>query len=190
MKWLCLVFAAAVTSGCASYHSHYAMFPAENSAGEPRQIRLSWQSADYPDWWFASDKATAIRVETQCSGRVWRLRDGADPQAGECGTGIRACGEAGRDLHAPSGNLATDGVRCMVAEPSDLEARVAEIGGSLDLLVSCAPVSTTVQAGDEKRNLDYLRASPVPYTVYIRKAPRGSLRAKMPEFDDSVCDTK
>lgn len=181
---------AALASGCASYHSHYGMFPAENSAGETRQIRLSWQSADYPGWWFVNDEATAIRVETQCSERVWRLRDSSDPEAGECGAGIRACGESGQDLHVPSGEFAAGGVRCMMVKPSDPKAGIAEISGSLDLLVSCVPVTTTVSAGDEERNLDYLRASPVPYTVYIRKAPRGSLRAKMPEFDDSVCDAK
>jgi len=60
----------------------------------------------------------------------------------------------------------------------------------LDLLVSCVPATTTVQAGDEERNVDYLRASPVPYTVFVRKAPRGSLRAKMPEFDESACDAQ
>ncbi|WP_322003170.1 hypothetical protein [Marinobacter alexandrii] len=190
MKRLCLMLVASVTSGCASYYSHYAMFPAQNSAGEPRQIRLSWQSADYPDWWFASDKATAIRVETQCSERIWRLRDIADPQAGECGAGIRACGQAGQDLHAPSGELATAGVRCMIAEPDDPKASVAAVSGSLDLLVSCVPATTTVRAGDEERNVDYLRASPVPYTVFVRKAPRGSLRAKMPEFDESACDAQ
>lgn len=36
-------------SGCASYYTHYAMFPAENSAGESRQVRVHWDSADYPD---------------------------------------------------------------------------------------------------------------------------------------------
>ncbi|PTB95020.1 hypothetical protein C9974_02040 [Marinobacter sp. B9-2] len=109
------------TSGCASYYSHFAMFPAENSSGQPRQVRLTWQSAEYPDWWFAGDKATSVKLE---------------------------------------------------------------------LLVSCTPAVVTEGQGDDVVNLDYLRASSVPYTVYVRKAPRGSMRARLPEFDESVCDAE
>ena len=95
----------AMLSGCASYYTHYAMFPAENSAGETRQVRVNWQSAEYPGWWFAGDKATPVKLETQCSDRVWRLRD--DEEASACGEGIRACGEAGRDLVAQTGQPAS-----------------------------------------------------------------------------------
>jgi len=190
MARLGLLLLAAISSGCASYHTHYAMFPAENSAGESRQIRVSWQSADYPDWWFVDDKATALRVETQCSDRVWKLRDENDPKAESCGDGIRACGEPGLDIEAANRTPVTDGVRCMVAEPSRPDARIAGIDGSLKLLVACSPSVTSIGEGDETRNLDYLRASPVPYAVYVRKAPRGSLLAKMPEFDQSVCDAQ
>lgn len=188
MKRICLLFLPLIVSGCASYYSHHAMFPAENSAGETRQIRLSWQTADYPDWWFVNDQATPMLVETQCSERVWKLRDGADPKAGDCGEGIRACGEAGRDIQAPGGTLISGDVRCMAVDPSNPTARIADVGTKLEFLVSCRPASRETGQGDQKRNLDYLRASSVPYIVYVRKAPRGSLRAKEPEFDDSVCD--
>ncbi|MCM0612299.1 hypothetical protein KFJ24_07400 [Marinobacter sediminum] len=177
-------------SGCASYYSHYAMFPAENSAGEPRQVRLSWNTADYPGWWFADDMATPIRLETQCSERVWRLHDSSDDEAGACGDGIRACGEPGLDFRPPKATVLTDKERCMAVNPSEKGARIAGLGGKLELLVSCKPVSTFAAEGDEKRNIDYIRASSVPYTVYVRKAPRGSLRAKMPEFDESACDAE
>lgn len=176
------------TSGCASYYSHFAMFPAENSSGEPRHVRLSWQSAEYPGWWIAGDKATSVKVETQCSDRVWRLRDGAD--AGDCGTGIRACGEPGKDRLADTGQPATGSNRCMSINPADQDARVASLGGQLELLVSCTPAVVTEGQGDDTRNLDYLRASSVPYTVYVRKAPRGSMRSRLPEFDESVCDAE
>jgi len=175
-------------SGCASYYSHYAMFPAENSSGQPRQVRMSWQSAEYPGWWFAADKATAVKLETQCSDRVWRLGDGND--AGDCGTGIRACGEPGKDLVSETDQPATDSTRCMAINPADPQTRTAEIGGKLELLVSCTPAVVTEGQGDDSVNLDYLRASSVPYTVYVRKAPRGSLRARLPEFDESVCDAE
>ncbi|WP_296934721.1 hypothetical protein [uncultured Marinobacter sp.] len=177
-----------LTSGCASYYSHFAMFPAENSSGEPRHARISWQSAEYPGWWFAADKATSVKLETQCSDRVWRLRDGDD--AGGCGTGIRACGESGKDLVAGTGQPANSSTRCMAINPSDPRARIAELDGKLELLVSCTPAVVEKVQGDDAVNLDYLRASSVPYTVYVRKAPRGSMRARLPEFDESVCDAE
>lgn len=184
----CLVLLS--VSGCASYYSHFAMFPAANSSGEPRQIRLSWQTAEYPDWWFLGNRATSVKLETQCSDRVWRLRDGDDDQAGQCATGIRACGEKGQDLVAATGQPATPGFRCMAINPQDPAARIAGVGGKLELLVSCEPSVVAEGQGDDARNLDYLRASAVPYTVYVRKAPRGSLIAKPPRFDDSVCDAE
>lgn len=174
------------SSGCASYYSHYAMFPAENSSGEPRQVRLSWQSASYPDWWFASDKATSVKLQTQCSDRVWRLRDGDD--AGDCGEGIRACGKPGKDLVAQTGLPATGSTRCISINPGDSRARIAEVSGKLELLVSCTPAVVADAQGEGAVSHDYLRASSVPYTVYVRKAPRGSMRARLPGFDESVCD--
>ena len=175
-------------SGCASYYSHFAMFPAENSSGESRQVRLSWQSAEYPDWWFAGDRATSLKLETQCSDRVWRLRDGND--GGDCGSGIRACGEPDKDLFTETGVPVTGSTRCMSINPEDLNARITDIGDKLELLVSCTPAVVKTGQGEKSVNLDYLRASSVPYTVYVRKAPRGSMRARLPEFDESVCDAE
>lgn len=187
-RGICLVFPM-LLQGCASYYSHYAMFPAEVSAGETRQIRLSWQTADYPDWWFVDDKATPIKLEAQCSERVWRLRDDADPDAEPCGSGIRACGEPGLDVYAPTGEpVKTDGVTCMVVEPGNDRKTIAGLKDEINLLVSCSPVLVSLPDGDDEQNIDYLRASPVPYNVFVRTAPRGSFRARLPEFDDSVCD--
>jgi uncharacterized protein YceK len=177
-------------SGCASYYSHYAMFPAQNSAGEARQVRLSWDTAEYPDWWLASDKATPMLLETQCSSRVWRLRDSSHDNAGSCGEGIRACGQQGSDMAPRHGEPVTDATPCLSVNPGDKSARIAELGNKLELQVSCQPVSVSEGKGDKKRNMDYIRASSVPYTVYVRKAPRGSLLAKMPKFDKSVCDAE
>ncbi|SOB75787.1 hypothetical protein SAMN04488490_1426 [Marinobacter sp. LV10R510-11A] len=175
-------------SGCATYYSHYAMFPAENSQGEPRTVRLSWHSAEYPSWWFVSDRATPLTLETQCSERAWRLYDGSHAEAGACGQGIRACGESASDRlvqEQPSVN-ASDA--CMLVNPSDSEARIADISGRLELLVACEPVSAVKGEGKDAVNVDYIRASTVPYTVYTRKTPRGSLSARPPKFDRSVCN--
>lgn len=181
---LLVIAPSLLLGGCASYYTHYAMFPAENSSGEPRQVRVSWQTADYPDWWFVSDKSTTIKLETQCSDRVWRIADDSHDSAGRCADGIRACGESKLDLQAVSGVAAGSGFACMSVSGPE---RIAGIGSMFSLLVSCRPAAAEVTDGEEKVNLDYLRPSAVAYSIYARKVPRGSLNARLPEFDESVC---
>jgi hypothetical protein len=41
--------------------------------------------------------------------------------------------------------------------------------------------------GGEEVNVDYIRPSSVAYTVYARKVPRGSLNARLPDFDETQC---
>jgi hypothetical protein len=178
-----------VLNGCASYYTHYAVFPAENSAGEGRQVKLTWQTAEYPAWWVTGNQSTPITIETQCSAREWRLVDDSHEAAADqsCDEGIRACGREGLDRVARTGGPAA-GKRCMTINPDDQKARIADIGSSLNLLVSCAPLRTVRGSGDNAENIDYIRASTVPYTIYSRKSPRGSLNARPPELDDSVCD--
>lgn len=175
-------------SGCATYYSHYAMFPAENSQGEPRTIRLSWHSAEYPSWWFLSDRATPLTLETQCSERAWRLYDDSHAEAEGCSKGIRACGERGIDRRVAQKQSASVSNACMVVNPSNPEAHIADISGRLELLVACEPISAVEGEGKEAVNVDYIRASTVPYTVYTRKTPRGSLNARPPKFDRAVCN--
>ena len=172
--------------GCASYYTHYAMFPGENSSGDPRQIRVSWQSADYPGWSFIRDKSTSMKVETQCSDRVWRLYDDSHEQTGGCGAGIRACGEQRLDESVFESGPVNEVACLQVVGPESVE-RIADIGGKFLLSVACRPRASEVSRGDEVVNMDYLRASTVAYTVYSRKVPRGSLNARLPEFDESVC---
>lgn len=177
----------AVLPGCASYYSHFAMFPAETSQGESRQVRVSWESAEYPDWWILDDRSTALKVETQCSARIWRLRDDSHDDAGRCGNGIRACAEAGVDRVVVR-REDLDPSTCIVVNPGQGNARIADIEDRLELLVACEPVAPESEREGETENMDYLRASPVPYTVYTRKIPRGSLSASLPAFDESACE--
>lgn len=183
------VLMTGLLSGCASYYSHYALFPASNSAGDPRQVRLSWQTAEYPDWWIGSDDATDIKLETQCSKRVWQLTD-ATGGATPCGEGIVGCGVPGRDLAAGSGRPVDSNTVCLNVESGDGSSRIAELGQQFSLTVSCLPVQTTRTIDGESQNVDYLRASVVPYIVHARKVPRGSLAQRAPELDDSVCKEK
>ena len=179
-------------SGCASYYTHYAVFPAQNSAGEDRQIKLTWQTADYPDWWYAADESTPITLETQCSSRTWRILDSTHAEASGqvCAPGIRGCGSAGDDEFVTDGSGDFGDRACVRINPSDSDALITDISSSLELLVICRPKRTTRESGGEQQNIDYLRASPVPYTVYSRKGTRGRLGSKPPELDDSVCEVK
>lgn len=187
---LLVALSAPVLAGCASYYTHYAMFPAENSAGEVRDVRVSWQSAEYPGWWLMSDKATTIKVETECSQRVWRLGDDSHGAAEGCGDGVRACGDPRRDLLAGSGQPADPQQVCMSISQPDQVQRVADIGGTFAIRVSCTPARTRIEQDGEEVDVDYLRASTVPYTVHARKVPRGSLSARLPEFDESRCEAE
>jgi hypothetical protein len=177
-------------TGCASYYTHYAVFPAENSEGEQRQIKLTWQTADYPGWWYVDDKSTPITFETQCSSRKWRLVDRTHSRESEqsCSPGIRACGSSNVDRFVTEGSSNFDERACIRINPNDPDALVTDISSSLELLVNCSPLQTTRQSGDEVENLDYLRASPVPYTVFSRKGTRGRLDSKPPELDDAICN--
>ncbi len=183
--FLCLPFGL---TGCASYYTHYGLFPAENSGGEVRQVLLSWQTADYPDWWVVADKSTPIILTTQCSSRIWRLADDSHAGAGECAGGIRACGLSDQDIVADSGEPASEQTACMVIDPGNEQARVVDIGTSLELRVSCRPVATHRGEGDDLDGTDYLRPSSVPYRVHLRTAPRAALDAGPPVIDDSICD--
>lgn len=178
----------ALLSGCASYQTHYGVFSAANSAGDERQFRVTWATADYPDWWLASDRATPITLETQCSDRTWELMDASQrtPHADACGEGIIACGDPEQDLVAASGESAEANVQCMAISNAD---RVLELDRELQLVVACKPTETEVTVDGETVNHDYLRASVVPYSIRVRNAPRDSLSARPPELDTSICKT-
>ncbi|MBW3196103.1 hypothetical protein [Marinobacter nauticus] len=177
----------AMLSGCASYYTHYAMFPAENSAGETRQVRVNWQSAEYPEWWPGRNQATTMKLETQCSDRVWRIADSSHDSAGDCGDGIRACGDPSLDVLAATGSPATGRSSCLTVKTPQGGGRVADVGSRFELLVSCQPARATLMKDGEEVNVDYIRPSAVAYTVYARKVPRGSLNARLPDFDETQC---
>lgn len=183
LRLMLVALVGALVSGCASYYTHYAMFPAETSSGKTRDVRISWDSAEYPGWWITHNRTTTMTLETQCSERVWRLADDSHEQAGNCGKGIRAC--ADRALDQP---VVTDVPgRCLSVRVPGGGDRIAAVGSQFELQVSCQPIQPTLARGDETVNVDYLRPSSVPYQVYARKVPRGSLSASLPEFNAREC---
>lgn len=185
LRLLPLALMVASASGCASYYTHYAMFPAETSAGETRDVRISWDSAEYPGWWITDNQTTTMKVETQCSERVWRLADDSHDQAGDCGQGIRACADP--KLDQPVAMASGTPAQCLSVDVPGKPDRIANIGSQFQLRVSCQPSQSTQVRGDETVNVDYLRPSAVPYTVYARKVPRGSLSARLPAFNSIEC---
>ena len=174
-------------SGCASYQTHFGVFDGTNSSGERRQVRVSWESAEYPGWWPRSDRASPVRIETQCSSRVWLLYDDSHSEAGACGSGVRACADPQLD-RSRAGGVATAESICMKLTDESGSARITDLGARLSLTVSCLPVSSVRSSGGEAENYDYLRASVVPYNFQVRKARSGSFDARLPVLSTTECD--
>ncbi|MFO7787563.1 MAG: hypothetical protein R6W87_07295 [Halospina sp.] len=180
-----LVLAVGLT-GCATHRTHYSAMTSDNSAGEERRVLLKWKTARYPAWHWRQDSATPVTVETQCSQREWKLRDPG--MEGACSDdAIAACGDPRLDA-AASGQPVEKGRACLKVTDGDGNKRVQELGSRVELTVSCQPRQTEVDMGDKVVNVDYPRASSVPYTFRVRTVPTGSLTQRPPELDDRVCD--
>lgn len=176
-------------AGCATYESHYSRFEAVNSAGEPRSFVLSWNTKRYRGWAPGEDQATAVRLQTQCSEREWVLQDESMDacEAGDGAAAIRACGVPGKDLDRQGRLITQKGHQCLSLTDQDASHSILELGQDLELRVACYPESTARQAGDEPINMDYLKASVVPYRLRVRTAPLYSMNERPPELSDKVC---
>jgi len=184
---LLLVLLPLVGAGCATYQSHYTAMKAETAGGKERRVRLTWRTADYPFWYGGGREATPVRMETQCSERVWTLKD--PTMEGACSDeGIAACGKPALDVDRDRDALNSESNVCVTLTDADGSDRIVDLGNRLELSVQCYPGKTELGSGDESVNVDYLRASVVPYTLSVRTAPLGSLTQRPPELDDHVCD--
>ena len=182
-----LIATPLISVGCASYESHYSVIEAETSSGKERQVRLTWRTAHYPGWHWREDTATPIRMETQCSRRVWRIKDPG--MEGACSTrSIAACGEPALDLDRDREVLESKEHQCITVSDDQGSDRILELGERVEVKVRCFPRHTEIDMGDETVRADYLRASVVPYTFRVRTAPLGSLTQRPPDLDNSVCD--
>jgi len=185
-RWSALVVYMVFLSGCASYYSHYGSFSAENSAGELREYLVSWQTADYPDWWWQEDESTPVTLKTQCSEREIRFLDAS--HQGSCSGETEAiawCGTKNVDLAA---DVTEDGANALPCGWIAGDAkRITELGSELQLVMRCRPAQTTVGVGDDRKNVDYLKASAVPYWVSVKKVSRGSLQDRPPQLGTKIC---
>lgn len=183
--FLCLMVYLLLSS-CASHYQHYSAFIASDSHGVVRQHRLIWESHHYPDWHWRSDHATPIRLESQCSDRVWWFLDRSMkglPGKQSChGSGIVACGDPERDLDLQRQALGDSGEVCMKLTDDSGARRIIDLDDSARLTVHCYP------AGSGGGDANYPRASVVPYPLHIRRAPADSPEWHPPDLGQSACD--
>lgn len=198
LKLVSVVAFIMLLNGCASYYSHYASFDSINSAGEERKFVVSWQSAEYPEWFWADNTTTAIALETQCSTRKLYFIDAAVAQnaasfnsscvAGQ--DGIVVCGDPQLDLDANGRALKGVEQVCGSITNSKGVGRIAALGSELLIKIDCWPASAQYELDGEKKNRDYLKYSIVPYTIATKKVPRYSLDDKVPVLSEKVCKEK
>lgn len=176
--------------GCASYYSHYGSFSAQNSSGEERMFVLSWKTAEYPSWALQDNKSTNMVIETQCSDRTWTLVD-ASSANNECSSaheGIVACGDKGADLTMRGQPLTSNNTLCLSVTDAQGANRITDLDSRLLISVSCLPVNVTREVDGEKVNIDYIKASVVPYNVATRKVERYSYADKAPIMNSKICE--
>lgn len=179
-------------TGCASYYSHYGSFSAQNSQGDERLFVVSWKTAEYPTWAIQDNKSTEILLESQCSERAWQLNDLASEknQCTESHEGIVACGDPALDLILSGKKLPDNNQVCISVSDSNSTNKIADLGDSMLIKVSCLPDVISRKEGDETKNIDYLKASVVPYSVFTRKVERYSFNDKAPFMSDKICDAE
>lgn len=191
-----LVFLSLTFSGCATYEAHYSRFEATNSSGEPRSFLLSWQTKRYPGWAIGDDVATAVKLQSQCSEREWVLRDssngacevktGDTEQEGE--SAIRACGRSGADLDRRGRPIHEQGHQCMSLTDTGGSQSILGLDSDLQLTVACYPDSIEREGKGEIVNIDYLKASVVPYSIRTHTAPLYSMNERPPALDEKICE--
>lgn len=176
--------------GCASYYSHYGSFSAQNSKGEERKFVVSWKTAEYPSWAIQDNQATEFVLETQCSERKWALADLSTDQneCTEAHEGIVACGNKTMDLSLSGRPLPDDKNVCVSVTDNQQATKIVDLESRVLISVSCLPVATTRKEEGENINIDYLKASVVPYSVATRKVERYSFADKAPLMSSKICE--
>lgn len=182
------ILVLSLTSGCSTYYTHYGKLTAETADGKVRQGLVTWESGENPGG-FGGRDTTPIYLRTQCSERVAVFREAGDPQR-SCGgekPGIFWCGEASGLLQRGGTEAADRGHICGEITDASGSTTISGLGSAIKVRLNCWPARTERGQGDDKINLDLLRASPVPYEFKVRKAPRGSLEIPRPLLSKRGC---
>ncbi|WLQ17320.1 hypothetical protein O5O45_15510 [Hahella aquimaris] len=176
--------------GCATEYSHYGRFVAENSAGEEREFLISWRTTES-----VSGEVTAVTpvtLRTQCSDRELQFMEpgqGGDACRVEQESGVVWCGAPGQDLSLEGKALIDSKTLCGTITDENGADHIADLKRVMQLQISCWPARTIVKTDDGPGNLDYIKASSVPYIVSVKRAEAGGPEDKPPALSEIVCIT-
>ena len=176
-------------NGCATTYSHFGRFSGENSAGEAREFLLEWDSTSSA--FSSDDEGSNVRLKSQCSSRLIEFQISSDEQVAPCadshGNEAVFCGRPGEDLTMEGKDIKSAGSLCGYIKGTNGEFNVGRFGKTVAVTLHCFPAATTQGEGDEAHNVDYLKASAVPYIVTVKKVVKGSTEDRPPELNSRVC---
>jgi len=182
-------------TGCATtdYTTHYGIFTAENSAGEVRQFRIHWQTVRYEGWLEDKKRALPVFLQTQCSDRRLLFYDASFGEGRRCKgvkqDGIYYCGDAERDVDR-RGLPVENGAFCGSITDRNGSKDILSLEGEVLLTLQCRPKETEVITLDERKNIDYLLNSSIPYVISTKKVSGQALEDLIPALSNhsSICD--
>ncbi|ABC31197.1 hypothetical protein HCH_04494 [Hahella chejuensis KCTC 2396] len=176
--------------GCATEYSHYGRFVAENSAGEEREFLISWRTMESLSGEISA--VTPVMLRTQCSDRKLVFMEpgqGGDACRAHRESGVVWCGAPGQDLSLDGKALGDATTLCGAITDENGASHIADLGRVMQLQISCWPAQTIVKTDDGPGNLDYIKASSVPYIVSVKRAEAGGSEDKPPALSETVCIT-
>jgi hypothetical protein len=181
--------------GCATsdFVTHYGIFEAENSSGEPRLFRVYWQTVRYEGWSKNEFRAFPLVLETQCSQRELRFYDSSFGLGRRCldapKEGIHACGNAQQDQNRRGGQL-EDRTLCAVVPDRKGSTDLLSLEGEILITLDCRPAIAERRVGGEFENVDYLMGSSIPYIVSTKIVKGQDVDNILPEVSQhsSICD--
>ena len=182
-------------SGCATsdFVTHYGIFEAENSSGEPRLFRVYWQTVRYEGWSKNEFRAFPLVLETQCSQRKLRFYDASFGAGRRCAgaerEGIHACGSA-QDDQDRRGGMIEDRTLCAVVTDRKGSKDLLSLEGEVLITLDCRPAVAERRVGGEMENVDYLMGSSIPYIVSTKTVKGQDIEKILPVVSQhsSICD--
>ena len=200
-KILCCTLLTLLFSGCATtdYTTHYAIFEAENSAGEERLFRVYWQTVRYEGWLGNKYRALPVVLESQCSERALRFYDASFGAGRRCvdggsnnsssNDGITFCGIGSEDENR-RGRAIRDKSICGVVTDREGSKTILDLDGELLITLGCRPKLTERRVRFKKQNIDYLMGSAIPYIVSTKVVKGRDIEKILPVVSQhsSICD--
>lgn len=200
-----------ILSACATPHytTHYGLFEAQNSAGQTRMFRVSWQTIRFEGWAEDRYQAQPLILESQCSERILSFVDPSMAQAGALHVngndavasrvqqlclsaqdqqGIHYCADPLRD-ESRTGLALEAAESCAHITDAAGAQTVLALNGELRITMSCQPKVKEYPRANKRINSDYLNASSQPYIVKTRSVVGGAREALLPELSNhsSIC---